>query len=222
MKQTLIRIVEEKEIHTAPYIDRIHLEYAYFAKFEKELNALKKLKSEGHIIYPELNTGCSSLILHLIGMNPVNPLELDLPFLMQEAEDFSFYANLSAVKKNSSLPLSALQLLSELQIVCHYLQIDLDDISNKLIQETHIHYFIADLLENPELRGRSYYLVDTTVDCFDQLENCRATTFEELVRFVFAIYIEQNPHANEPGKIAEAYMDVLMTGWIWWLGKLAK
>lgn len=126
------------------------------------------------------------------------------------------------VKKNSSLPLSALQLLSELQIVCHYLQIDLDDISNKLIQETHIHYFIADLLENPELRGRSYYLVDTTEDCFDQLENCRATTFEELVRFVFAIYIEQNPHANEPEKIAEAYMDVLMTGWIWWLGKLEK
>lgn len=220
MKQTLIRIIEEQEIHTAPYIERIHVEYPYFANFKKELSALKKLKSEGH--YPELNTGSSSLILHLIGMNPVNPLEFDLPFLMQEADDFSFYANLSAVKKNNSLTLSALQLLSELQIVCHYLQIDLDDISIKLIQETHIHYFIADLLEKPGLRERSYYLVDTTVYCFDQLENCRATTFEELVRFVFAIYIEQHPHADEPRKIAEAYMDELMTGWIWWLGKLVK
>lgn len=222
MKQELIQIIEEKEGYTAPYVARINEELPHLMAHEEMLFTLKRMKKEGHIIYPELHTGCSSLILHLLGLNPLNPLDFSVPFLVTADEDLCFYANHSALKAKPGLPLTSLQLLSELQIVCHYLQTNLDAIAAKLVHETHIHFFVADLLKTPYLRARSFFLVDTVVDYFDQLENCRATSFNELVEFVYGIFLKQHAYAESPSKIAEVYMDVLMTGWIWWLGGLAK
>lgn len=222
MKKELMHIIEEEEAFASPYIDRVNEELPYFTANEVILFTLKSMKKEGHLFYPELNTGCSSLILHLLGLNPVNPLEFAIPFLLKGERDLRFLASHSAVKAVPNYPLTQLQLLSELQIVCHYLQTDLDFITKKIVNETCIHFFVDDIIKTPELRARSYFLVDTTVDYFDQLENCRATTFEELVRFVHNIYIEQNPHSESESKIAEVYMDVLMTGWIWWLGSVTK
>ena len=222
MKKELIHIIEEKEGYTAPYIARINEEFPYLMTHEEMFFTLKRMKKEGHILFPEFHTGCSSLILHLLGLNPVNPMDFSIPFLVTKVEDLCFYANHSALKAKSGLPLNPLQLLSELQIVCHYLQIDLDVITEKVVNESHIHYFVEAVIQQPELRARSFFLVDTTVDCFDQLENCRATSFDELVVFVYEVFIQQNPHAKSEAKIAEVYMDLLMVGWVWWLGRLVK
>ena len=222
MKEELIRIIEDNEEVTSPYIERINLELPFFQASVQKLETLRKMKKEDHLLYPDLNTGCTSLILHLLGLNPVNPLVFDLPFLLESEEDFSFYTNHSVAKKGKGLNLSPLNLLSELQIVCHYLQIDLDVITEKVVNESHIHYFVEAVIQQPELRARSFFLVDTTVDCFDQLENCRATSFDELVVFVYEVFIQQNPHAKSEAKIAEVYMDLLMVGWVWWLGCISR
>lgn len=207
-----MHIIEEEEVFASPYIDRVNEELPYFTANEVLLFTLKSMKKEGHLFYLELNTGCSSLILHLLGLNPVNPLEFAIPFLLKGERDLRFLASHSAVKAVPNYSITQLQLLSELQIVSHYLQIDLDFITKKIVNETCIHFFVGDILKTPDLRVRSYFLIDTTVDYFDQLKNCCAKTFEELVRFVQNIYIKQNPYAESESKIVKVYMDVKMTG----------
>jgi hypothetical protein len=226
MKAHLIDIINEKEIITTDYFRRLNLELIYFERHQDLLNRYWQLKKQGHLLYPEMSTGCSSLVLHLLGLNPMDPMPFNLPFLLDESNlesDLCFYCSELLFQNASGLSLQPLKLLSELQIVCQYLHIQLDDITQKVVHETHIHFFIDNLLNNFDLRSRSYYLQETTVDYFDQLENCRATTFEELVHFVYAIHIQIYPDAeSKKHLIAEVYMDVLLVGWIWWLGRLKK
>lgn len=224
MKAHLIDIIHSKEVITGDYMDRLNMELTYFEPHQYLLNRYWLLKKQGHLLYPEMSTGCSSLVLHLLGLNPIDPMQFNLPFLLDEnniESNLCFYCNESLNQNISGLSLQPLKLLSELHIVCQYLQIQLDDITQKVVNKTHIHFFIDDLLNNFDLRSRSYFLQETTVDYFDQLENCRATTFEELVHFVHAIHIQLYPNAeSKTHLIAEVYMDVLMVGWIWWLGKI--
>lgn len=92
-----------------------------------------------------------------------------------------------------------------------------------MVHETHIHFFIDDLLDNFDLRSRSEFLQQNSAYHFTQLNKCQATTFEELVHFIYAIHIQQYPNAeHEKQLIAHIYMDLLLVGWIWWLGRVKK
>lgn len=84
-------------------------------------------------------------------------MEFAIPFLLKDERDLRFLASHSAVKSVPNYPITQLQLLSELQIVCHYLQTDLDFITKEIVNETCIHFFVDDIIKTPELRSRSFF-----------------------------------------------------------------
>jgi len=224
MKAYLIEKIEEKEVVTVEYEKRLQFELLYFEPHLTLLARYWNLKKQGHLLYPEMSTACSSLVLHLLGLNPMDPLLFDLPFLLETDNietDLCFYCNDLAIDSASGLSLRPLRLLSDLHVVCDYLNVDLDTITQKVVQESYIHDFIEDLIDNIDLRSRSYFLHQTTIDYFHKLEECRATTFEELVKYAYNTHIQIYPNTERKKHlIGEVYMDVLLVGWIWRLGRL--
>lgn len=206
------------------YEQRLEEELMLFNNHLGLVNKYWQLQRKGHLLFPESSTMNSSLLLHLLDLNPMDPVVFDLPFLIQQDEIAShlrFYANDSALRDNAGLPLNSLGLLTDLYAVCQYLNVDLSSVSKKVIHETFVHDFIEAILENDDLTSRSYFLLETKLENEEQFKNCSATTFDELIRFVHDVYLQNYPSsANRKGLIGEIYMDVLRVGWIWWFGRL--
>jgi hypothetical protein len=226
MKDYLINKCRQKENNALGYEQRLVKELHYFEPYLGKLNAYWQLTKLGHLLYPETNKMGSSLVLYLLNLNPVDPLVYDLPFEFEPGQfkyDISFYCNDVVMSYTPKLSLQSLQVLTDLNVVCSYLKIDLVSITKKGVGEVNIIDFIQALLNNNELRSRSYLLKSMFVNGEDHLKACEATTFDELVRYVHDVYIHLFPVKNENAHkyfIVEVYMELLFVGWIWWLSDL--
>ncbi len=224
MKAHLIDAINQKEVVNTRYNRRLEEELIVFEPHLELINHCWQLKKQGHLLYPESNAANSSLVLHLLDLNPMDPLLFDLPFWLDKTNvpaDLRFYCNDSAFGKLPRLSLQPLRLLTDLEVVCQYLSIDLTSVSKKIVAETHVYDFIEELLRNIDLRSRSYFLQETVIQAKDMLEDCCATSFDELVKFIHKVYVQVHPNASEWEQlIAEIYMDVIRVGWIWWFGRL--
>lgn len=224
MKAHLINKIEEKEVVTTDYEKRLELELDHFKPHMNRLNDYWQLSRRGHLIYPEMNQTCSSLVLHLLDLNPLDPLEYELDFGLNTdhlTSAMRFYCDSSAEAYAPGLSLQPLGLLTDLKVVLEYLNTDLSTITKKVVHDVHVYDFIEEVLHNNALRSHSYFLQETTLEHRDTLYDCKATSFDELVRYVRDVYLQVYPQMNNKKYlIAEIYMDILLLGWMWWLRQL--
>ena len=206
---------------TEEHAARIAFEWRYLM-VNPTITTAFQLQQQGHMLFPAFSSMNGSLVLHALGLNPMQPLDWGLPFPVElqktpgANENFRFYCDADVLINDSTTHFEHLNVLTELRIVLRYLDLSADEFIQRAKQTFEITQFI-DYLEFVSKKESLPLHLNPTAR--QELKNLpKTTSFDETVRFIQVTHLHQHPTASENTYMtAEIFMDIMLLEWKVWL-----
>jgi hypothetical protein len=224
MNKEIYQALSNINYTSSVYKSRIDEEIELFEPFF-QLERLVELKNEGHLFIPSNSELSNSLILHILGLNPIDPIKFNLPVPALKGDEKSpmkleFYSNIEATQISTGLSLEPLKLLTDLKVVLYYLNETLDGLTQKAIHIENLILVIEKVFTDENFRKNSLYFNAQVVKELEPFKNHQFTSFQEWVECVDSVYSKVHSFANN--EFVRIYMDMLLMAWIRFLNQVTK
>jgi hypothetical protein len=172
---------------------------------------LVQLRQQGHYLFPENTDVSHCYVLHVLGLNPLNPLWFDLPLPQVDCPELRFYCNSQFHDEEAFPHLTPLGVLTYLYVVERYTGLNGDVIQQRMASPTVLSAFVKDFNHFNVRRNNLRFVVD-----FTNWNTNKTGTLQQLVQYIHQQVCSAYPaYRKYAGFIAEVYQEVYLTAWLW-------
>lgn len=198
--------------------NRIEKEVTILKQFDG-LKELLKEQKQGKLFFPMYHDMCGFLSLHLLGLNPMNPLafQVVLSSMYEDAAKaetyFGFYTSHEFEQQYVPIECMKLDVLELSFYAARYYGKTQDELVALVSQQQHKE-LLLNLIHSDETANQYWFLDAAVRQHLAKKEIAENLLFDDLVRLVFEACGEANI-GREPNDLAvtEVYMELFLEAW---------
>lgn len=198
--------------------NRIEKEVQILKQFDG-LEVLLEVKQLGKLFFPMYHDMCGFMSLHLVGLNPMNPIAFDLGLAplyadaLKARDYFGFYTSHKFEQQNVQIECMKLDIL-ELSFYAARYHGKTQDEFVALVSQQQNKELLLNLIHSDETANQYWFLDAAVRQHLAKKEIAENLLFDDLVRLVFGACGEANI-GREPYDLAvtEVYMELFLEAW---------